>query len=151
MPAFCRMPTTRRTVSVRAPTGPMGGRPPSADACHGKNGAVDNTFVQFYPTLIPVALEKGTFREEAAGNQNAPVKSYVFHGKVESLNTADGSLKVNGDKVDGWMDAMTMDYKVDDPSVLRKLKTGDRIKAKVYDGDFVTLHSVAVESAPQTK
>lgn len=29
--------------------------------CHARNGAVDNTFVQFYPTLLPVAKEKGTF------------------------------------------------------------------------------------------
>lgn len=28
--------------------------------CHSKNGAVDNTFVQFYPTLLKVAKEKGT-------------------------------------------------------------------------------------------
>jgi hypothetical protein len=34
-------------------------------ACHSQNGAVDNTFVQFYPTLIPVAKEKGTFHEKA--------------------------------------------------------------------------------------
>ncbi len=34
-------------------------------SCHGNNGAVDNTFVQFYPTLIPVAKEKGTFHEKA--------------------------------------------------------------------------------------
>jgi hypothetical protein len=31
-------------------------------ACHSKNGAVDNTFVQFYPTLAPVAQAKGTFK-----------------------------------------------------------------------------------------
>jgi hypothetical protein len=30
--------------------------------CHEPNGAVDTTFVQFYPTLIPVATEKGTFQ-----------------------------------------------------------------------------------------
>ena len=34
----------------------------SCYACHAKNGAVDNTFVQFYPTLIGVAKQKGTFR-----------------------------------------------------------------------------------------
>ena len=28
--------------------------------CHPANGAVDNTFVQFYPTLLPVAKTKGT-------------------------------------------------------------------------------------------
>ncbi len=30
--------------------------------CHGKNGAVDNTFVQFYPRLLQVAWDKGTVR-----------------------------------------------------------------------------------------
>jgi len=30
--------------------------------CHNSNGAVDNTFVQFYPTLKEVAQSKGTFR-----------------------------------------------------------------------------------------
>lgn len=34
-------------------------------ACHSKNGAVDNTFVQFYPTLLPVAKAKGTFKGSA--------------------------------------------------------------------------------------
>ena len=29
-------------------------------SCHNKNGAVENTFVQFYPTLLPVAEAKGT-------------------------------------------------------------------------------------------
>jgi hypothetical protein len=31
-------------------------------ACHKKDGAVDTTFVQFYPTLLPVARAKGTAR-----------------------------------------------------------------------------------------
>jgi hypothetical protein len=31
-------------------------------ACHSTNGAVDNTFVQFYPTLIEIAKAKGTFK-----------------------------------------------------------------------------------------
>jgi len=29
-------------------------------SCHQDHGAVDTTFVQFYPTLMPVAKEKGT-------------------------------------------------------------------------------------------
>ncbi len=32
-------------------------------ACHGQHGAVDNTFVQFYPTLLPVAKAKGTLKK----------------------------------------------------------------------------------------
>ena len=36
--------------------------PVSADcyACHKDHGAVDTTFVQFYPTLLPIAKSKGT-------------------------------------------------------------------------------------------
>ena len=29
-------------------------------SCHSAHGAVDNTFVQFYPTLLPIATSKGT-------------------------------------------------------------------------------------------
>jgi hypothetical protein len=32
-------------------------------ACHSKNGAVENTFVQFYPTLLSVAKAKGTLKK----------------------------------------------------------------------------------------
>ena len=34
----------------------------SCYSCHSSNGAVDNTFVQFYPTLLPVAKAKGTLK-----------------------------------------------------------------------------------------
>jgi hypothetical protein len=34
--------------------------------CHAANGAVDNTFVQFYPTLLEVARAKGTLKATAA-------------------------------------------------------------------------------------
>ena len=32
-------------------------------SCHAQHAAVDTTFVQFYPTLLPVAEAKGTFSE----------------------------------------------------------------------------------------
>jgi len=76
--------------------------------------------------------------------QAAPVKKeYTFHGKVEAVNKSAKSLSVNGEKVEGWMDAMTMSYKVDDPSIIDKLKPGDQIMATVYDGDYV-LHKVQI-------
>jgi hypothetical protein len=37
-------------------------RTESCYACHAAHGAVDNTFVQFYPTLLSVAREKGTLK-----------------------------------------------------------------------------------------
>ena len=47
-----------------SPDGKAAGRlkPQGADcySCHSQHGAVDTTFVQFYPTLFPVAQAKGT-------------------------------------------------------------------------------------------
>jgi Cu/Ag efflux protein CusF len=74
-------------------------------------------------------------------------KSYTFHGKVKAVDDKSSSLRVNGEKVEGWMAAMTMDYKVDDPSILKKVKPGDQIMATVYDGDY-KLHKVQVMSKP---
>jgi Cu/Ag efflux protein CusF len=68
-------------------------------------------------------------------------KSFHFHGKVEAVSP-DG-ITVSGDKVEGWMDAMTMKYKVDDPKILKTVKAGDEITATVYEGDF-SLHKVQV-------
>ena len=36
------------------------------EECHSKNGAVDSTFVQFYPDLIPVAKQRGTWKSTPA-------------------------------------------------------------------------------------
>ncbi len=41
----------------------------SCYTCHAQNGAVDNTFVQFYPTLAEVARQKGTFKVSTSAPQ----------------------------------------------------------------------------------
>jgi hypothetical protein len=46
-------------------TGGIGERG-GCNACHNKNAAVENTFVQFYPTLLEVARAKGTVKKTAA-------------------------------------------------------------------------------------
>ena len=83
------------------------------------------------------------FVTAAALGQTPGKKTYTFHGKVEAVDDSGQTLKINGEKVEGWMDAMTMNYKVDDPSVLKRVKAGDQISATVYDGDY-TLHKVQV-------
>ena len=63
-------------------------------------------------------------------------KSFTFHGKVESIDAASKSMTVDGDKVEGWMDAMSMKYAVDNAEVFKTVKVGDMIEATVYDGDY---------------
>jgi Cu/Ag efflux protein CusF len=74
-------------------------------------------------------------------------KPYAFRGQVQHVDPAANMLTVQGDEIPGWMGAMTMVYGVDNKDVIAKLKPGDRITATVYDGDFQTLHGVAVAPA----
>lgn len=71
-------------------------------------------------------------------------KEYTFRGKVEKIDVNAKTFVVNGQKVEGWMGAMTMSYQPDKADVLKNLKVGDEITAKVYDGDFKTLYDVHV-------
>jgi len=73
--------------------------------------------------------------------QQAKGKSHTLEGKVEAVQAT--MLTVNHGKVEGYMDAMTMPYKVDKPDLLKNVKVGDQIKATVYDGDY-TLYDIQV-------
>jgi len=77
----------------------------------------------------------------AVAQTPAKGKSHTLNGKVEQVGT--DRLTVNHEKVEGYMDAMTMPYKVDKPDILKKVKIGDQIKATVYDGDY-TLYNVEI-------
>jgi len=70
-------------------------------------------------------------------------KTYTFHGKVENIDKVGKNLEVNNERIEGWMEAMTMVYPIDDPSILDKVKRGDQITATVYEGDY-SLHNIKV-------
>jgi ribosomal protein S1 len=89
-------------------------------------------------------LAVNSFAQDKAKGKAKPL---TFHGKVEAVT--DKGLTVNGEKVEGWMDAMTMTYPVDKAEVLKMVKVGDQIMATVYEGD-TTLHNVMTMSAEKS-
>ena len=98
----------------------------------------------FFALILAAA---GLFATAAMAQQGADQKkgkSHTLAGKVEGVQA--DRLTVNHGKVEGYMDAMTMPYKVDKPDILKKVKVGDQITATVYDGDF-TLYDVHVVPA----
>ena len=58
-------------------------------------------------------------------------KTYKLRGKVVSTNPATGEVTLNHDAIPGFMDAMTMPYKLKDPSILSELHPGDVLTADV--------------------
>ena len=106
--------------------------------------------------LFLVGLMLGIFL--SCGYAQQKKTEHVFKGKVEKIDLANKSFVVKGEEVKGWMGAMTMSYGADKEDILKKLKVGDEITAKVYDGDFRTLHEVQIvppkadaKSAPAKK
>ena len=122
---------------------------------------------RFFPTALGITLALSVACRETAKTEPAPATrteqspapqspsaaaakpkvEHVFRGKVEQVDTKAKTLTVNGENVEGWMGAMTMTYSADKPDVYDKVKAGDQITAKVFDGDFSTLHDVQVVGA----
>src|SRR5579864_9279260 len=76
-------------------------------------------------------------------------KTFTFHGKVESIDAASKSMTIDGDKVEGWMDAMSMKYTVDNVDVFKTVKVGDTIEATVYDGDYKLYKAHVIKPGPK--
>jgi Cu/Ag efflux protein CusF len=94
----------------------------------------------------PAKTEPAKTEQAPAAQPAAPAgkKEHVFRGKVQVVDPKAKTLTVNGENVEGWMSAMTMTYSADKPDVYDKVKPGDEITAKVYEGDFATLYDVQV-------
>jgi protein SCO1/2 len=77
-----------------------------------------------------------------------PVKEYQMQGEVVSLDPAAHLATVKAGKIEGWMDAMTMEYPVKDPQEFGKLKVGQNIQAKItVQGTDYWISSVNPEPA----
>jgi len=87
--------------------------------------------------------------QQAAG-QN--YKVYKLRGKVVSTNAAKGEVTLNHEAIPGFMEAMTMPYKLKDPSILGELHPGDVLTADVLvsqdpDAEVLLDHIVVVAQA----
>lgn len=74
---------------------------------------------------------------------------YHLRGKVIGTNAATGEVTLDHEAIPGFMEAMTMPYKLKDPSILSELHPGDVITADVLvsqgaDADVLLDHIVVV-------
>jgi protein SCO1/2 len=76
-------------------------------------------------------------------------KTYKLHGKVVSTNPSTSEVTMSHEAIPGFMEAMTMPYKVRDANILSELHPGDVITADLLvsqrsDGDVLLDHIVVV-------
>ncbi len=65
----------------------------------------------------------------------AAVKRYPMQGEVKALDASAHTATIAAGKIEGWMEAMTMEYPVKPDSEFQKLHVGDKIEATVMVSD----------------
>jgi Cu/Ag efflux protein CusF len=94
--------------------------------------------------LLLVVLMAGCQRNPAP----KPVAEYQMRGEVVSLDASGQLATVKHDKIEGWMDAMTMEYPIKDKQEFAKLKVGEKIQAKILvQGTDYWIAAVTEEAA----
>jgi protein SCO1/2 len=83
--------------------------------------------------LIAMTMSAGCHRQEGASESSAEssYKTYKLRGKVVATNPAAGEVTVNQEAIPGFIEAMTMPYKLKDPNILSELHPGDVLTADV--------------------
>ena len=84
--------------------------------------------------FIALGLAAGCHRQQqgaSTSETNSSYKVYKLRGKVVGTNPATGEVTLNHEAIPGFMEAMTMPYKLKDPNILSELHPGDVITADV--------------------
>ena len=100
--------------------------------------------------LALAGCHSGT-KSDSQSSAESSVKTYKLRGKVVSTNGAAGEVTLDHEAIPGFMEAMTMPYKLKDANVLSELHPGDMITADLVvsqqGGDSLLDHIVVVGQA----
>ena len=84
--------------------------------------------------MIATAMATGCHRQQEGTSESAGESSYMAYklrGEGVATNSASGEVTVNHEAIPGFMEAMTMPYKLRDAHILNELHPGDVITADV--------------------
>jgi protein SCO1/2 len=106
-------------------------------------------------SLLALVVLVGCHSGQKASSQPASSQNFkVYHlrGKVVSTDAARGEVTLDHEAIPGFMEAMTMPYKLKDASSLGEMHPGDVITADVLvspdpNADYLLDHIVVVAQA----
>lgn len=79
--------------------------------------------------LMAFAFNMGCHKSTQASAEHGTAKQYHLRGTIMGLEQNKGRVVLNHEAVPGFMEAMTMPYRLEDLSVMSELHPGDRITA----------------------
>ena len=87
--------------------------------------------VSVLAVIVLAGCHSGQQQGSSQSSTASSFKVYKLRGKVVSTNPATGEVTLDHEAIPGFMEAMTMPYKLKDPSILSELHPGDVITADV--------------------
>ena len=87
---------------------------------------------KFLSILLLAVMLGACAERRGAPVAQGPIEKYRLDGIVVSLDPQAHIAKINGQKIEGWMEAMTMEYPVKDRSEFDALHIGDHITATIF-------------------
>ena len=102
--------------------------------------------------IVPLAACRSGKETAATSASSGSVKVYKLRGKVVSADAPKGQVTLDHEAIQGFMEAMTMPYKLKDPNIVSELHPGDVITADVLvsqgaDAEVLLDHIVVVAQA----
>lgn len=84
------------------------------------------------PALLFPALLLISCSQPATEAAKEPPKQYQLHGEVVRVDAQNKTATINAQKIEGWMEAMSMEYPVKDSQGFSTLHPNDCIDATVF-------------------
>jgi protein SCO1/2 len=85
----------------------------------------------FLSVLVTGCRQPGATGSGDASTPSGELKTFPIHGKIVTVDAVKGSVLLDHEAVPGFMEAMTMTYKLKNPTIASELHPGDRITAKL--------------------
>jgi Cu/Ag efflux protein CusF len=80
------------------------------------------------PSLQPAASRAPRGRQDASPSEQKSPQTVVGEGKVIAVEPSSEELVVKHEEIKGFMEPMTMGYKVNPSSLLKQLNAGDTVR-----------------------
>jgi len=102
------------------------------------------TFTLRVRNRIPEVTNVESCSGKSNNSKKQEVRTYRVLAKVTAINRAEGTMTINHEKMDGFMESMEMPYKVGDPALFAKVAVGTEghftIRVVEEEGTITAIH-----------